>query len=92
MQSLDEVKTELARCAVAGPIVGNLYRHYTGALYVVTGLSVLEATLTVVVRYVAEADLNGVEWVRPLADFTSTIGRPHPSGAVVQIARFMLAE
>lgn len=47
------------------------YRHYKGGLYEVLMVAELEADLTPVVIYRAEAD--GRVWVRPVADFISVV-------------------
>ena len=60
---------------MAGVIVGRVYKHYKGNLYLVEGVAKHSETLEDMVIYRQLYD-KGKLWVRPLKMFTETIDKP----------------
>lgn len=68
------------------PVVGGVYRHYKGGLYVVTERSVMEDTLVPLVTYRSNA--RGTSWTRTMENFLGMVRLPDGSS----VRRFARAE
>lgn len=58
----------------AGVMVGNVYRHFKGGLYVVQGVAVHSETAELLVIYTSKDEPQKM-WARPLEMFVSSVDK-----------------
>lgn len=83
-----EVERAFDRLATSAPLTGHKYRHYKGGEYRITGSSVKEDTLEVLVTYEPCEPNKLGPWTRTLDDFLAWV----PIKPGLKVGRFTFVE